>query len=59
MPRDESNGEPRCADCGAALARWDEPHTIEDGQAYRDLSLADQGAYEEAVQTIRTERRCK
>lgn len=31
---EQSNSLPRCADCGAALARWDEPHTIDDCQAY-------------------------
>lgn len=46
----------RCAECGATLARWDEPHTVEDCQAYRDLSPADKGAYEEAVEIVRSER---
>ena len=53
---EQSNSLPRCADCGAALGRWDEPHTVEDCQAYRELSPADQVAYEEAVEIIRGER---
>lgn len=56
-PRPEqSDSLPRCVDCRAALARWDEPHTVDDCQAYRDLSPADQAAYEEAVEIIRAER---
>lgn len=33
---EQSNSEPRCADCGQPLVTWDQQHTTDDCQRWRD-----------------------